>query len=405
MRTKSPTYLDKDGNFVGRVRLPDGKVSRFKQKAPEHLVSREERVRWARMMMKNLRADASRAETERYLERIQLRRTGTTIGDVIERVLSKESQVRKNPYDQSCQAGCLRRVVAHALDLWLPGFPTGRGIHKGMRVPNAAKIDALPLTVLNADLVKRYFADKLGVDRINWLQVYDGALGINSILRHARSCFMGKTRQIKLAGLELPDLTGFMELSLKQGEGKPEPLNAAQFDAMVSHFDGLRLTQPDMWLVNLVVRQTGLRSLSSAMQIHKDWLRKLNDGYWLSVTGKTRYTIPITDTLANEILRCDGFLFPASTRKTLLSQHTEILKGIIGAGIGGQVNHRLRDTVASACWSWLGLEAAQEALGHKSPQMTLSAYAARMDVSETMKHELRAWPRVLPQNVVTMRVA
>lgn len=406
MRTKNPTYLDKMGNFVARIPQADGSVRRYKQKVPESLRTQAEKVQWARTMARNLRAERSRALTDEYLEKLRCPwPRGCTIGEIIAAAEDERNLVNKRREQQVRMVSSLRRVLAFAMDLWTVQRTRRKGVKIGARVPDSVKIDALPATVLNAETVRRYFCARLGVQRINWLELYENAVSVNATLHYARLIFMGKMRAVKLVDLELPDVSGFMRLSLKEDAGKPEPLTAEEFEKVVAHFDALKETRPELWRVNLVIRQTGLRSLSSAMQVHRSWLRRLKDGAWLSVTGKTSYTIPVSEELAREIERCEGPLFPEAARAALLREHTERLKALVGAGSGGQVNHRLRDTVASACWSWLGLEAAQEALGHKSPLQTLNAYASRMDVSEAMKRELQAWPRVLPQNVVRLQGA
>ena len=80
-------------------------------------------------------------------------------------------------------------------------------------------------------------------------------------------------------------------------------------------------------------------------------------------------------------------------RKTLVDRkHNAWLKGFIGgAGERGQGNHRLRDTVGSVLWSLDCPAAAMEALGHASVDTTAKHYARKIEVSEAMRHELRAW--------------
>jgi integrase len=439
MRTKHPTYLSGD-HFVARVSVPDGKggtvIKRFKQKVPEHITAPTERIDWARRTVRNLKADASRALTLDYLNKLQRKRTHCTIGDITAAV-SAGDQTRKSLADQRRMVNQLYRVLAIALDMWIKHQGGVSGVKIGENIPDRPRIDALPATILNEDTKRRYFMHALGVDKLNWTATYEDAPGINSRLNQARDIFRGLTLPVNLAHLALPDLTAFMKGRLRSNDALPEPVEADEFQKVIDLFDGLKAnsqsgTDRQVWLCNLVIRQTGMRSLSSAMQLHRDWLRKLQDGYWLNVEGKTRYQIPITDELATEILKSDNYTFcpnqakpgpeapigakaeweaacklNAARRQAILDEHTTLLKSVIGAGTGGQVNHRMRDTVASACYHWLGIATAQEALGHTDAKTTRKHYARRMDVSPLMKQEMRAWKRVAghedtPPNVLTM---
>jgi integrase len=431
-RSKHPSYVSGE-NFVARVRMADGTVQRFKQKVPPHLTAPSDRVKWARGVVRHLKDEQSRALTLEYLNRLQRKRTCCTMGDVFERLNDESVLVRKTLKDQRKNVNQLYRVLAMALDeggagsLWEKHAGGISGVKIGEMVPDRARIHALPATVLNAETVTRYFKRALGVERLEWMTVYEGAGSINSRLLQARSNFQGLTFKLKLRDLELPDLEGFMGGRLKTDDALPEPVLAAEFAKVVELFESLRDGGYGsqgywLWLCDLVIRQTGMRSLSSAMQLHRDWLQRLEDGYWINVEGKTRYQVPITDELAEEMLRSENFTFfpdapdadevarrrNAGLRAALLDEHTVLLTGVIGAGSGGQVNHRMRDTVASACYHWLGMAVAQEALGHADVKTTRKHYARRIDVSAVMKHELRAWRRVLrkveeaPSNVVPM---
>lgn len=348
----------------------------------------------AARLYKGLLSDQA-AEYYQLLEAIKQRRTGASIGDIARRGLDLSEQVRKTAADQRRMVNQLYNVVAIANDLWRVHEGGIQGVRIGAQVPDRERIDKLPATVLDGALVKRYFRAALGVETLNWMEVYEGAKGINSRLKQARDLFRGLSAREKMGDLDLPDFkaNGFLTGLLKEADGLPEPIEREAFAAMVETFEALKETRRDLWLVNLVIRQTGMRSLSSAMQVRPEWIRKLDDGCWLHVEGKTRYTIPVTEELSQEILSKEGPLF-GPEGAALLREHTAILKGVIGAGVGHQVNHRLRDTVASAVYHWLGLEAAREALGHTSSAVTLASYARRMDVSELMKRELRAWKRV-----------
>jgi integrase len=413
MRTKHPTYTSADGrHLLARVRIwENGQwiIRRFKQLIPEHITAPTERIKWARDHVKRLKCDSSRLAELAYLKSIQGKRTSCTIGHIRTAVSDPTQKTRKSSADQRRMMNQLDRVLAIALDLWTQ-HKEGMGIQGvkiGDDIPDRTRIDTLPASVLNEDTKRKYFMRALHVDVLDWTAVYENAAGINSRLNQARDLFRGLQRTVLLAGLDIPDIDGFMRGRLKSADPMPDPVEAAEYAKIVELFDGLKPMRHDLWLCDLVIRQTGLRSLSSAMQIHRTWLKKLDDGHYLNVEGKTKYQIPITDELATEILKSENYLFfpdaaaaDAATRKrnaalrnTLLENHTAMLRTIIGETTHTP-NHRLRDTVASALYHGMDMQTAQEALGHADEKTTRRHYARRMDVNDTMRHQLRAWLRV-----------
>lgn len=404
--------LDPEFSYQFRYTV-GGKERRHTGKVPECCTTRAQAAAWAQARMKELRSAEAREAMLEYLNgKVKRKRTGCTIGDVIARVEDPAQQTRKTLADQRRMVNSLRRVLAHALDLWAVHEGGVAGVKIGDKIADKAKVDALPATVLNAETVRRYFMASLNVETLNWMQVHEDARSINSTLGHARGIFQGLTKDL-LEGLALPDVSGFLKRRLRAPKDTPEPVEAREFAVMVEHFDGLRESRPDLWLCNAVLRQTGMRA-GTVAAFDMAWLRKLDDGWWCDIREgkdvKTTYSVPLADDLVAAFRRfsISGF------SKALLDEHTAMLKGVIGAGTGGQVNHRLRDTVASALYHWLGIAVAQEALGHANEKVTRDHYARRMDVSDLMKREMDAWKRVvpahatgsgLPGNVVTMPAA
>lgn len=342
------------------------------------------------------------------MEGAKLRRTLASIGDLERayldpgvKLLKDEKQLRRNIND-------LFLVLAWSLDLWAVHEGGIRGIKIGARVPDRRKIGALSATVLTGKLVKDYFRAKQG-GILNLNEELEGNGSINSTLGHARDVFSPRAMSYKFEGLSLPDLSGFLEEPLlPEVAAEPAPVKEAEFLKLLAAANGLPRTD-DLWLVNLIFRQTGMRS-GSVVALQKDWLEKLRDGWWCHVRvrkGKTAlYSVPVSDELAAIINGREGFtILPlgsdADRAKLVNGAHNEFLKRIIGgAGERTQGNHRMRDTVACILKSWLGMEVAAAALGHADAKTTMKHYARlRMDVSAEMKRELGAFQRLQPKVV------
>lgn len=342
---------------------------------------------------------------------LRSRREFATIGEVCAAISGGDgARVRKSAKDQRRLANDLRLVVARALDLWtVQREGGGRGWRVGERRPDAARIDALPLTVLDADFVPRYFRGALGEEELDWIEPVEGGAAINSTLRHVRDIFAptGKVRTLLLRALKLPDLAGFLgHPLLPQFAATPEPIHCAFFDAMTI----AARAAGDVGIVNLILRQTGMRSYSVAM-LHRGWLRRLPDGWWVDVRdrkgGTAEYSVPVSEELATLLQASPtGYAVPgadeAARMRLVNVTHNGWLKGGDGAGWAGigaplrgdSGNHRLRDTVGSAALSWLGRDVASELLGH-AEKRTLDHYARlRVEVSSIMRAEGAAWSRV-----------
>jgi integrase len=241
---------------------------------------------------------------------------------------------------------------------------------------------------------------------LNVSEPQEGNTTINSTLRQARTMFSRRAMAYLYGDIKLPDVTGFMtEPMLPVEDAEPDPVREREFAAMMA---AAAEAPEEIALVNMILRQTGLRS-GSVEALRADWLEQMRDGYWLHVRvrkGRTAmYSVPITEELAAKILErkdAPAVVLPEGTaaqRHELVHKaHNEWLKRIIGgSGERVQGNHRLRDTVATALLSWLGMEAAKLALGHADEKTTQRHCARlRMDVSEEMKAELVAWTRLSP---------
>lgn len=341
------------------------------------------------------------------LETIRRRNVWATIGHVAERILDEGVKLRKTSRDTRRIINDLRLVVAHAKGWWTTHKGGVRGVKIGTMIPDVAKVDAMPTSMLNGELVRQYFAARLGSEVLDWVTPGEGNRSINSTLSHARDAFRGNCRVV-LQGLKLPDLTDFMtHRMLPQEGGEPEPIEGNAFRAMCVAARLLRQTDEEMWLCNVIFRRTGMRS-GSVLAFRSDWLRQLQDGWWIQVRerkgGTAMYEVPISDWLAERIrARGAGLvlwrgLSDNARAEKVNKAHNEWVKRIIGgAGERVQGNHRCRDTVATGLMCWMGWEVAKEALGHERSDTTRRHYARlRMDVTQGMRREWAAWQRLRP---------
>jgi integrase len=214
---------------------------------------------------------------------------------------------------------------------------------------------------------------------------------------------------LKMRELSLPKLEKFMKHpGLPVAAVVPEPVKGDGFSAMLKAVGDLPADDV-RGTINLILRQTGMRS-GSLVALHRDWVEQFEDGYTLHVRtvkgGTAEYSIPVTDEVAELVLGRDGFTLPGDERerRRAVETHSTWVKTVIGAtdSASEQGNHRLRDTVASIAFSWLGRDAAVEMLGN-GREVNKRHYARlRINVTAEMKHELRAVRRLRPENVVEL---
>lgn len=348
------------------------------------------------------------------LNMVARRRVFCSIAEVIAAYESKEHVLIKDAKQLRRNALSLLRVVAFARGMWKKN-PAGpervNGVPIGGDIAAVDAIGALPTSVLTDALVMDYLRAAAG-GVADFSRPAEGNKTINSTLRQARAVFSKRTVALKFRDLALPNLDGFMKHpGLPESAVVPEPVKAGQFDAMLAAVAAL--PEGDVRrTVNLILRQTGMRS-GSLVALHRDWLEKFEDGYTLHIRtvkgGTAEYSLPVTEELAALVLASDGYTLPGDERerRRAVESHTAWVKTVIGESTTGseQGNHRLRDTVASIAFSWLGRDAAVEMLGN-GREVNKRHYAKlRINVSEAMKHELRAAKRLRPENVVAMPAA
>jgi integrase len=211
---------------------------------------------------------------------------------------------------------------------------------------------------------------------------------------------------------------------IPQPDPMPEPFEAEEFKTIVEAAAKLRddPAQRHLYLINLVLRQTGIRS-GSVAELHKSWVRRFKSGPILDVAvvkgGTAAYNIDIPEALATLIETEgsrrlpggaeQGYLLPGSAtqRARLVHQHTRWLKTLVKEteSLSEQANHRLRDTAGTIAYTVWGRAAAVALLGHADEEINRKNYAKlKIDVSDLMRAELAHVARLVtstqPANVV-----
>lgn len=366
--------------------------------------NRKEAERRARLLMRALESERWE-ELQQAVEGVSPRRTFATLGEVLERYLARDGARTVKEATARRNAGDLCLVAAHGLDLWGEAPAGLRGVPAGSRVPDRGRIEALSCSVLDAALVRRYFAARQGGE-LDVSRRTRGNRAINSTLRHARDVFSKRSRSYLLDGLPLPELGGFLtEPLLPEADLFAEAWPAGAFAAMCAAADALPPGDP-LGIVNLALRQTGLRT-SELLAARRSWLieeggrrflwvrDREDEGY--ATKGVRPRKVPLSPELGDYLagLEPGAPLVPGSDPGNLVRKaHNRFVKTFIG-GIGdrgSQGNHRLRDHVASVLYTLAGEQVAASALGHVSSLTTVRHYADRIiEVGERERRELAAW--------------
>lgn len=158
-------------------------------------------------------------------------------------------------------AQALRRVVAWARGLHVA--PSGRGADL-KRQPDREAIDALPATVLSAELVEQFefaYVSAAGTSPVDRASALRGA---HSALRNAKALF-GRRAMRCYAGLALPDLSGFLGAQLQRADApRLRDLEDATVAKMAKAALALRESARELYCVHLLARHCGLRNVEIA---------------------------------------------------------------------------------------------------------------------------------------------
>lgn len=224
---------------------------------------------------------------------------------------------------------------------------------------------------------------------------------INSTLAQAADVFAPKVVSIKYRDLRLPPcIEGFRSVpTLKPMDTSFVPIPEDQYKAMDEASVALRKTDPDLWLVNQLLRRLGLRS-EELVAARGTWLEQREgklfltvrhrpeEGFLVKVRSNVRQRrLPVAPDLAAVLLPKlgTGEHLIAGEHKTarenlVRRRHNAWLKGFIPADSKtGQGNHRLRKHIGAWIYTKHNVEAAAKYLGHRSTKTTEAYYSDYVD--------------------------
>ena len=342
----------------------------------------------------------------------RMRRIYSSVGEVMEAYRSKWHVWLKSEGAALRNLSDLALVCAHALDLWIVNEGGRKGVKVGVKVPDLERIGALSCGRLNRDLVAAYFlarqkAAGIATNEVTEWSAAPQHASWNSTLDHACDVFNSTAREHALVGLRLPDLTEFVKARrLPEAEALPQPFSPEEFGVLCATFDSLRESDPDLWLLNVVSRQTGMRP-GTVMVMRGSWLVEGEGGRWFidvlaqsndrigKKHGALNQFVPVTEALRVEIAargqgQTVGGGLSKSAQAVLQKRHNALIKQTVGGeGSHGQGAYRFRDTVAASLACVRGVEAVRKLLGDTC---TIWDYEGVLpQVSEKMQSELRAW--------------
>lgn len=241
-----------------------------------------------------------------------------------------------------------------------------------------------------------------------------GNTTINSMVNQAKAVFSDRARAFRLRGAEIPDLsTGFGALPrIAVPPTGFEPIPSDVYARMHEASIALQKEDPQLWLVNQMLRRLGLRG-GELMSARDTWLWEDVQGWrregrgWVLVVkdrpeegfytksgaARARY-LPLDDDLAAILVGRTGLLIGVETRGAaydlVMRRHNRWLRQFLPDR--QKANHELRKHIGAIIYSSLGKEAAADYLGHASADVTERYYSAwlqqrpvitQLDLAET----------------------
>jgi integrase len=209
---------------------------------------------------------------------------------------------------------------------------------------------------------------------VNWVDPLPVNSGLNGTVRNALALMSHRERL--MPGLKVPDVVDLRKLpKLREARHGFVPWPAGVFERMKAEVEGLRDSQPELWLINVCLRRLGLRA-EELLAARREWIEQDAQGRWCLVVkdradwqvlkhGKPRRLL-LDAELAGVLLQKVGFLIAdglgETTRYDLIyRRHSEFLRRFIPDRT--KSNHELRMHAASQVYMQQGLGAAAYFLG------------------------------------------
>jgi len=270
-------------------------------------------------------------------------------------------------------------------------------------VDEAAPEEVLMVEAIAERTWLRLCAQVQGLSQPNLVEALPCNGGLNATLRNVRAMFSPRVIRVKLAGLTLPDLRPLREIPyLRHVEHGFEPWPAAVYQAMDAAAAGLRATDPELWLVNAMLRRLGLRDVE-VVAARSEWLERRMVGavlrtvlviqsrpdFKLPKGGRPR-TLVLDEELAAILEARAGFLVlpegaPTARLDLVYRKHSKWMRQFVPAELDGKTNHQLRMYAGSLVLRKTGSMTATAAfLGHKSVATTERYYARHLEASPAL---------------------
>lgn len=346
---------------------------------------------------------------------------GATVNDVLDAWAMRWAKAMDANASKEArrQATSFMRVLAFGHDAWVvkDAGDGRRGVRVGEKQADMSKLGPMLLSeALTRASAQRYFENACAAAGVPCSWARSNArhehVTINRTMQQARCLFTKLAMQFVYDGITLPDsLAGWKSFQLLPEPSKIiDPIVGDDFKRMVEAREAMKLADPQLYLVNKVLTQTGIRS-GSVQEMRGDWA-VMDNGVWKLhakevKSGTIQYAVPITEELAREIqaagmtndecrMTNDGFCFgetEAARHEVVCSRHNAWLKSLVaGPRHGSQGNHRLRKTLASAIRALRGIDEARKLLGHADKEVTEASYAAvGVQVTPEMRQEFAAF--------------
>lgn len=280
-----------------------------------------------------------------------------TVGEVLQRLSGG---------DKVCAEGAMRTYKSALLRL----ARTADELH-----PERVTMDAA-LSRANIELMfQRVQGRACGV---NWVDKLPVNGGLNTTMRNVAALLNARMRELKLKGLKLPDAKVLKEVpKLKAVKPGFKPWAQEVYQAMDLASQELRTADPELWLVNAMLRRLGLRN-EELLSAARHWIEVQGERAWLVICdrdgefqilkgGRPRKLELDAELQAVLLRRGAGFLIAPGLSHDqryglIYRKHSKWMRRWVGED-AAKTNHQLRMYAASKIYMRDGLEAAAYFLG------------------------------------------
>lgn len=262
--------------------------------------------------------------------------------------------------------------------------------------------------VLAESNLERFYAAGQGLAAVNWVDALPMNGGLNSTVRNVKALFRGRVLKIKFRDVKLPDLRVLEDMpAVRHTLDGFSPWPVEVYDAMHAASEVLKTEQPELWLVNAMLRRLGLRD-EELLMARRDWIEVAGKQAWLKIQNRgAEFTVlkhgrfrklELDEELQGLLLPREGFLVAdgqstAARFNLIYRTHNQWMRQFIPDRVKG--NHELRMHAGSIVYTLHGLEAASHFLGHKSIVTTERYYASWLASAPKVDAALVAKARVV----------